>query len=170
MATLTFSAKVSASGRATVVAKSDVIGSMATTSTDASAADTAVGVVVADNAVTIAAIDAAAASIIAITGDTYVAHQFVTGGVTGLTHIQWATQATLLNTAITDYLAGQTATNTAKTASALAKADALAAVSAGPTGGVNITLDLASITTLTQLRAALDVAILEIQGSNLLTP
>lgn len=65
--------------------------------------------VVADVAAALTAFNTAGASIVAITGDTYSAttHQFTTGGATGLTHAQWATQAALLNTALTALIAVQ---------------------------------------------------------------
>ena len=142
MATASFNAKVLASGIAKVVSKSDPIGSVAT--------------VVTDDTATLAAIDAVGAAIIAISGDHYTAHQYVEDGATGLTSGQLHTIMTLMNTANTDFLAGQAA--------------AVAAAAAGPLGGVNVSIDLASITTRTQLRAALDAVMLHLQGSNLLTP
>ncbi len=103
--------------------------------TNATTADTDVGTVVTDLTTAFTAYDAAAASIIAITGDTYsnVTHQFTTGGATGLTHAQWATQAALLNTAATDFVTAQTDNTTAKTATAAAKTSALATQTASDT-------------------------------------
>ncbi len=138
MATAEFSAKANAAR-----ASASQTSAFGKTKTDATTADTAVGTVVTDNTATLAAIDAAAASIIAITGDTYVAHQFVFGGATGLTHAQWATQGALLNTAITDFLAGQTATNTAKTATALVVTDAGLVDS-----GADVTVRIGNLTTV----------------------
>lgn len=66
---------------------------------------------VANLAAALAAYDTAAASIIAITGDTYstVTKQFTFGGATGLTHAQWATQGALLNAAIAPVVAANAA-------------------------------------------------------------
>lgn len=85
--------------------------------------------------------DTAAASIIAITGDTYVAHQFVTGGSTGLSHAQWVTQAALLNTALTALLAVVT--------------DLASQVG----GDVSVSINSAKFQTKGQLRQAADEAI-----------
>lgn len=72
--------------------------------------------------------DAAAAAIVAISGDTYssATHQFTTGGSTALTHAQWAgsTIGVALNSAITSFLAGQTWFTTLKTATTTAKTQA----------------------------------------------
>lgn len=127
-------------GAATVNAGPDVVA-------NATSADTNVGTVVTDNTTTLTALDAAAANIIAITGDTYVAHQFVFGGATGLTHAQWATAGALLNTAITDFLAAQAAAVAAKTSTALVKTDL--------TSDVTLTINLANVTTLNGLRKIL---------------
>lgn len=94
--------------------------------TNATTADTAVGTVQTDNTTANSAFDTFAAAVIAITGDTYVSgsKQFTFGGATGLTHAQWATLGALLNTAMTDYLIGQTDLATAKAATATAKTQA----------------------------------------------
>lgn len=96
----------------------------ATVVTDTTTADTDVGTVVTDLATTLSAWDAAAAAIIAISGDGYAAHQFTTGGSTGLTSAQLHTIMGLMNTALTDHLTSQTDANTAKTATTTAKTDA----------------------------------------------
>ena len=161
MATAEFAATV---GTTTASAKS--ANGVGKTSADATTADTAVGTVVTDNTATLAAIDAFAANVIAITGDTYVAHQFVTGGATGLTHAQWATAAALLNTAITDFLTGQTDTNTAKTATALVVTDA-AAIDSGADVTVRIG-SVANVADMNKLRSCLRAVVQVIAGSDLL--
>jgi hypothetical protein len=163
MATAEYKATMDASGGARA-SSANLVG---VTVSDATAADTAVGTVVTDNTATLAAIDAFAAAIIAITGDTYVAHQFVFGGATGLTHAQVATNFALLNTAITDFLAGQTATTAAKVATALVVTDA-AAVDSGADVTVRIG-SLANVGTRTKFRAALDAIYNVVLGSNIMT-
>lgn len=163
MATAEFKATIETTGGA----RASGSGLIGTTSTDATAADTAVGVVVTDNTTTLAAIDTFGAAIVAITGDSYTAHQFAFDGATGLTHAQVATNFALLNTAITAFLAGQTATTAAKTATALVVTDA-AAVDSGADVTVRIG-SLANVPTKNKLRAALDAIFRVVQGSNLLT-
>lgn len=136
MATAEFSA--TAGARRATAKSSNLFGK---TATDATTADTAVGTVVTDNTTALAAIDTFAAAVIAITGDTYVAHQFVFGGATGLTHAQVATTFALLNTAITNFLTAQTDANTAKTATALVKTDAAAVDT-----GADVTVRIGSTT------------------------
>lgn len=163
MAAAEFKATIEATGNA----RASGSGLIGTTSADATAADTAVGTVVTDNTAKLAAMSTFSAAVIAITGDTYVANQFVFGGATGLTHAQVATTFALLNTAITAILTGQTHTNTAKTATALVVTD-VAAVDSGADVTVRIG-SLANVPTKNKLRAALDAIFRVVQGSNLLT-
>lgn len=131
---------------------------------DATDADTKVGTVVTDNTTTLTAIDAFAAAVTAITGDTYTSHQFTFGGSAGLTHAQVATTFALLNTAITDVLAAQTAANTAKTATALTKTDATTAkaataaakVSAAVPNDVTLEMDLSKAPGTQDMQLILD--------------
>ncbi len=87
-----------------------------------------------------------AASLLAITGDTYstTTHQFTTGGATGLTHAQWATQAALLNTALSDF-------NTVKTDITTEDSSVTTIV---PSQSVTVSYD--SALTLNQVRSALE--------------
>jgi hypothetical protein len=78
-----------------------------------SATNTPVATVQTDLATTLTAWDAVAAAIIAISGDGYTAHQFTTGGSTGLTSAQLHTIMALMNTALTDHLTSQTAATAA---------------------------------------------------------
>ena len=91
-----------------------------------------------------------AASLLAITGDTYstTTHQFTTGGATGLTHAQWATQAALLNTALSDF-------NTVKTDITTQDSSTVAIV---PSQSVTVGYDSALSTN--QVKAALHKIIL----------
>jgi hypothetical protein len=93
----------------------------------ATTADTDAGTVVSANTTVLSAIDTFAAAVIAITGDTYAAHQFGGAAGTGLTAAQVNTLfhgASGLNSAITDFLTAQTDANTAKAATAAALAAA----------------------------------------------
>lgn len=127
-------------GAATVGLGPDVV-------TDATTANTNVGTVVTDNTTTLSALDAFGAAVIAITGDTYVSHQFVFGGSGAMTHAQWATNGALLNTAITNFLAAQAAAVAAKTSTALVAADL--------TADVTLTINLTNVTTFNGLRKIL---------------
>jgi hypothetical protein len=126
-----------------------------TAQTDVGTTDTAIDAVVSDNTTTLSDIDSFAAAVIAITGDTYVAHQFVFGGGTGLTHAQVATTFALLNTAITAFLAGQTAALTAQTDSdaavaavGTAKTDTAAALVAATTAQTDSDAAVAAVNLL----------------------
>jgi hypothetical protein len=120
--------------------------------TDAATADTDVGTVVTDFATANTAVDAFAAAVIAITGDTYnvTTNQFTFGGATGLTHAQWATVGALLNTAFADYLVAKADADIAKTATAAVKAETISA------GGDDLTISVNSsnFTTKGQIIAA----------------
>jgi hypothetical protein len=123
-----------------------------TADTNAATADNDVGTVVTNNTATLAAIDAFGAAVIAITGDTYTAHQFGGAASTGLTAAQcntlFKTGGSSLNTAITDFLTGQTNTNTAKTATAATKtATAAAIIAATPPNDMTLLVDLAAAST-----------------------
>lgn len=89
----------------------------------------------------IADYDTIAAAICVITGDTYsdTTHHFTTGGATGLTHAQFATQATALN-AVLDALVA-----------AVASVD-------GASGDFSVAVNSSAFTTKGQLKAALDNA------------
>ena len=123
MANTEFSATVRATepvvGGSALLVAADV--AAATAVTDTTTADNDVGTVQTDLATTLTDIDTFAASVIAITGGTYTAHQFSTGVSTGLTAAQCNTVFAALNTAITAHLASQTATTTAKAATVAAK-------------------------------------------------
>jgi hypothetical protein len=130
--TATAAAKVStATAKTDATAADNAAGtaktSTATAKTDATAADNAVATVVSDDTDTLAALDAFAAAVIAITGDGYAAHQFTFGGATGLTSAQVHTTFALLNTALTDFLAGQAAGVAAKATTVTSKASATTA-------------------------------------------
>lgn len=111
-------------------------------------ADTAVGTVVTANTASVAAIDAFAAAVIAITGDTYTAHQFGGAATVGLTSAQcntlFKTGANPLNTAITDVLTAQTDTNTAKT-------DTAAAVTAAAAIAADISLYIGNVSNVADM-------------------
>jgi len=134
----------------------------------ATTADTDAGTVVTNLATTLTDLDAFAAAVIAITGDTYVSHQFVFGGATGLTHAQVATTFALLNTAITAHLASQTAAATAKadTAATLVSVTAaLATVSAD----VSLLVNAATVLTKNKFKQIIDALYrLVADGSDLL--
>jgi len=96
--------------------------------TNTTAADTQVGTVETD-------IDTFAASVIAITGDTYngTTRQFTFGGATGLTHAQWATVGAQLNTALAALVLAKTDTAVAVTSAAATKTATAAAKSSAAT-------------------------------------
>lgn len=119
MATVEFAATIG-----TVTASAGGASAIGASSTAATAADTAVGVVVGNLTTAFTDYDTFAAAVIAITGDTYdgnVTKAFTFGGAGNITHAQWATVGALLNTAVaTDFLNAQTNAGTAKTATAAA--------------------------------------------------
>lgn len=161
----------------------------ATDVTNTTTADTDVGTVQTDEATVLSDIDTFAAAIIAITGDTYVAHQFVFGGATGLNHAQVATNFALLNTAITALLAAQTASAAAKTATAAAKTSAAATKTATATvvtdtatvqtdltvatgdvtADVAVSFNPATVSNKNNFRGALRAIQTAVEGSNHLT-
>ncbi len=116
----------------------------------ATTADTAVALVLTDY-------DTAAASIVAISGDTYsaVTHQFTTGGATGLTSAQLHTQMALLNTMATALIAAKAATVAAK----------------APLGGnLVVLIDTAVITTSNGVKWAINLALQAAKNLGIVSP